>query len=118
VLFEVPELAAGAEHAGPVEAGLRAALAAATAPDRDGQLGPLEAGLVAAALTGARALDRADRLGARDAKAGGYLVVGLLTPYRETLAALGLPAPVEPVASGPGAVPGAPDWGSVFGAAE
>lgn len=68
--------------------------------------GPLEqqdAGLVGGARVAARALDAAEGLGG---KASVYAVSALLTPYRELLAALRLPAPVEGMA-GKGAAIGA-----------
>jgi len=75
---------------GQAEEGLRRAIAAGWAA---GTLVDEDAGLIGSALVGARALDAADRT--PNAKTG-YLVAALLTPYRETLAALRLPAAVTP----------------------
>lgn len=119
-LFDVAELAApDAGELGPVEAGLRAALTAATKPGR-GHLVEEDLGLVGSALAGARALDAAVRNVRRDPK-GGYLVASLLTPYRETLAALRLPAAVAPLEDAPPPAPGgaeAANWEDVFGRPE
>jgi hypothetical protein len=117
-LFGVPELLEGAHRAGPTEAGLRAALEAVTRPDRDGALPAEAAALVGSALVGARALDAAMRKVATDAKAG-YLVAALLTPYRETCQAIGLPVPTEPAPAPAPDSQGVPaDWERVFGRPE
>lgn len=77
---------------GTAERGLMAAVAAAA---RAGRLGEEDQGLIGSALVGARALDDADRFAGT--KGGGpYAVAALLTPYRETLQALRLPAAVLP----------------------
>jgi len=85
---------------------------AVQAATRDGRLITEDGGLVAAAMVAARALDDADAV--RGLK-GGYLVAQLMTPYREALHALRLPAEVEPAdeprppaAGGDGQ--GAPSW--------
>lgn len=113
-LFDVPELVADAGRAGPAEAGLRAAIAAASRPDRDGAVSELDAGLIGAAIVGARALDAAERQLRRDPKAG-YLVAALLTPFREVCQAAGLPEPRESAGDTAPSGSGAPDWGSVLG---
>lgn len=89
---------------GQAERGLSTAARRAHA---DGQLIEQDAALLSAAFVAARALDRADRM---DKPA--YAVAALLTPYRETLNNLRLPAALDPVpASDPGkASDGAADW--------
>lgn len=89
---------------GQAEKGLQ--LAAAKAQE-DGQLIEQDAALLSVAFIAARALDRADRM---DKPA--YAVAALLTPYRETLNNLRLPAALDPVAA-PAAgksSDGAADW--------
>lgn len=119
-LFDVDELAAHTAHRmgepGRVERMLMVALRAGEAA---GILVQEDLGLIGSALAGARALDLAERGGA---KGGPYATAALLTPYRETLAALRLPAAVEPTedvrppASGQGDVP---SWlGEHFGTPE
>lgn len=89
---------------GQAEAGL--AVSARRAAE-EGQLIEQDAALLSAAFIAARALDRADRM---DKPA--YAVAALLTPYRETLNNLRLPAALDPVpAAGPAKQSdGAPDW--------
>jgi hypothetical protein len=87
-LFDVPELAVNPAAVGRVEAGLAAALRAA---ESAGTIVAEDAGLIGAALVAARALDTAER----SAKPA-YAVAALLTPYRECLHALRLPAQVAP----------------------
>lgn len=86
---------------------------AARAAQDAGQLIDQDAALLAAAFIAARALDRCDRM---DKPA--YAVAALLTPYRETLNNLRLPAALDPVpAADPGKPSsGVPDWmGEQFG---
>jgi hypothetical protein len=102
-LFELPELAVDA-RAGRCEAALHRALAAGI---EDGTVVDVDAGLAAAALVAARALDRADRM---DKPA--YAVAALLTPYREALHALRLPAAIAAAPAGLRAIrPAAPTAG-------
>lgn len=89
-LFGVDELVEDAHRAGPAEAGLRAALERART---DGIVTVLDAGAIGAALLAARALDRADRLPSKTAV---YAIAQSLTPYRELLHALRLPAAIAP----------------------
>lgn len=104
-LFGIPDARSRFDaEPGQAEHGLR--LAATTAHDA-GQLIEQDAALLSAAFIAARALDRADRM---DKPA--YAVAALLTPYRETLNNLRLPAALDPVAA-PAAgktSDGAPDW--------
>lgn len=104
-LFDVPELAADPARLGRVEAAVYAALRAGADA---GTVLPEDAGLAAGALVAARALDVADRMMSNptQAKAAGYLVAQLLTPYREALHALRLPAELTP------ASPPAPNAGN------
>lgn len=114
-LFATDDLAALRRPVGEVEAGLRAAV---TAGWEAGTLVEEDRGLIGAALVAARKLDAADRM---HDKAGGYLVAQLLTPYRESLAALRLPAALTPVPPPPPAESqtGTPDWfREHFGTAE
>jgi hypothetical protein len=113
-LFGLPELVVDERKAGRCEVALHLAL---TAGARDGTVVEVDAGLAAAALVAARALDRAERM---DKPA--YAVAALLTPYREALHALRLPAAIGPA---PAALPaaegptGTPDWlRDAFGNAE
>jgi hypothetical protein len=113
-LFELPELVVDERKAGRCEVALHRALQAGIG---DGTVVAIDAGLAAAALVAARALDRAERM---DKPA--YAVAALLTPYREALHALRLPAPFTP---GPAALPsadsptGVPEWlRDAFGSAE
>jgi hypothetical protein len=113
-LFDVEELAVPA-RAGRAEAGLGAALKAAA----DAELIlDVDAGLVAAALIAARALDRAE---AMPDKSAVYAVAQLLPPYQKALHALRLPAEAAPVAGRVPAGPategaGGPSWlGDTFG---
>jgi hypothetical protein len=108
--------------AGRVEKALLAAVAAAR---ESGTLIEQDAGLVAGAMVAARALDFAEqlmRIPAAGTK-GGYLVAQLLTPYRESLHALRLPAELTP-ATPPAPEPAkshsdVPDWLSdAFGTPE
>lgn len=113
-LFDVPELVP-LPNAGRAEAGLGRALESAV---RDELVQDVDAGLVAAALIGARALDQAETI--RDPKDRAYAVTALLPPYLKQLHALGLPverAPVGGPAAGPtGGGTRAPDWlGDEFG---
>lgn len=87
-LFEVPELVLDERRAGRCEAALHRSLTVAAG---DGTVVDVDAGLAAAALVAARALDRAERM---DKPA--YAVAALLTPYREALHALRLPAAIAP----------------------
>ena len=89
-LFDVPELA-GLPNARRTEAGLLAALQAAT---RDSLIRDVDAGLVGAALVAARALDRAEALPDKTAV---YAVAQLLPPYQKALHGLGLPLEPAPV---------------------
>lgn len=99
-LFEVPELVA-LPNAGRAEAGLARALREAA----DAQLlQAVDGGMVAAALAGARALDRAEAL--RDDKAAVYAVAQALPPFQRILHALGLPLERSPVGGPAAPVPG------------
>jgi hypothetical protein len=114
-LFGAEEVAALPHRAGAVEAGLAAAAEAAWAA---GTLVAEDRGMLGAAMVAARKLDAADRMAD---KAGGYLVAQLLTPYRETLQALRLPAALSPVTAPPpaGSQTDTPDWFSdAFGTPE
>lgn len=86
-LFDVP---ATSTRAGVVERMFRQAVAAA---QRSHVLVDEDLALIGGALTAAQALDTASQVGGLK---GGYLVAQLLTPYREALAALRLPAEVAP----------------------
>lgn len=108
-LFDVPELAA-LPNAGRAEAGVSKALEAAASA---AIIGPTDAGLVAAALVAARALDEAETI--RGAKDRAYAVTALLPPLQRALHGLRIPAevtpadvPPDPAPTGSGA--GAPDW--------
>lgn len=88
-LFGLTELSPSpAARPGGCEVALHRALAAGVA---DGTVLEVDAGLAAAALVAARALDQADRM-----SKPAYAVAALLTPYRETLHALRLPAAIVP----------------------
>jgi hypothetical protein len=87
---ELEALAASPGVIGRVERLLRVALTEAA---RNSLLIKEDLGLVGSALAGARALDAAERGGA---KGGPYAVAALLTPYRETLQALRLPIALTP----------------------
>jgi hypothetical protein len=106
-LFGVDELRE-AKRAGPAEAGLHKALVRAVA---DGIVTDLDAAAVGAALLGARALDRADFLPDKSAV---YAIFQGLTPYRELLHALRLPAAIAPggvpLPTGDGDASGVPSW--------
>jgi len=107
-LFDVPELAP-LPNAGRVEAGLMLALREAA---RVETLQEVDGGLVAAALAGARALDRAEALPDKSAV---YAVAQLLPPYQKALHGLGLPLERSPVGGPAVPVPtpdasGAPSW--------
>jgi len=90
VLFGVAELSTDTARMGRAEAGLVRALEQA---EREGIITGLDGGGVGAALIAARKLDRADVSTASNA---GYLVAQLMTPYREMLHALRLPAAIAP----------------------
>lgn len=111
-LFGVDELVVDVGKVGRVEAGCYRALRAG---ERDGVVLDLDAGLAAAALATARRLDEAERAAAHrlDLKPG-YLYAQLLTPYRELMQALRLPAQVEPAveprATQPTAGGDVPSW--------
>lgn len=98
-LFDVPELSAPPpERMGRAEAALYRSVQAG----RDaGTLVGEDAALIGASLVAARGLDAAERGGV--SKAGTrtgpqpYAIAALLTPYREALHALRLPAAIEPV---------------------
>jgi hypothetical protein len=115
-LFSTAEADAG-YRPGRVEAGLIQAIRAA---EEAGTVVPEDRGMIGGALVAARKLDRAD---ADPSPKAGYLVAQLLTPYRETLAALRLPAALAPVAP-PAPVAtesqtSTPDWlRDAFGTAE
>lgn len=86
-MFDVDELvdAQPVGGVGRVERALRRAL---TYGAGHNMFGEEHLGLAGSALAGARALDLAERM---PGKGGGpYATAALLTPYRETLAALGL----------------------------
>lgn len=107
-LFDVDELAPDPARMGRVEAALHRSLAAAEA---SGKLLPEDAGLAAAALVAARALDQVEA-NANGSKTA-YAVQAVLSPYRECLHALRLPtafapASAAPVATGPSS--GTPNW--------
>jgi hypothetical protein len=87
-LFTVAQ--AATHRPGQAEAGLRVAVEAGQAA---GTLVDEDSGLIGSAFVGARALDAADR---QPGPKTGYLVAALLTPYRETLQALRLPAAITP----------------------
>jgi hypothetical protein len=99
-LFDVDELleARTPGRLGQYERMLQEAVKAATAA---GKLGAVDLGMLGGALAGARSLDVAMAL---PSIKGGYLVAQLLTPYREVLQALGLPAPPDPGESQPAPV--------------
>ena len=113
-LFELPELVLDERKAGRCEVALHRALSAGIDA---GTVVDIDAGLAAAALVAARALDRAERM---DKPA--YAVAALLTPYREALHALRLPAAITPGGAPLPATdgqPGVPDWlRDAFGNAE
>ena len=88
---ELEALAVSPGAVGRVERLLRVALQTAAVA---GVIVKEDLGLVGSALAGARALDAAERGGA---KGGPYAVAALLTPYRETLQALRLPMAMTPV---------------------
>jgi hypothetical protein len=114
-LFAADDVAALRHRPGVVEAGLTAAVEAAVAA---GTLVAEDRGMIGAAMVAARKLDAADRMAD---KAGGYLVAQLLTPYRETLQALRLPAALAPVTAPPptGGQTDPADWlRDAFGAPE
>lgn len=102
-LFGVPELEVDTAKVGRVEAGLARSI---DAGEKAGTLVPEDAGLIGAALVAARALDVAER-----SSKPAYAVAALLTPYRECLAALRLPAAIAPAAPRPpaGGAPDTPD---------
>jgi len=112
-LFDVAPSPAAPTGPGRVELELDKALKAAwerqTLIDED-------RGLIGGALAAARAIDNAERIGGLK---GGYLIAQALTPYREALHALRLPAAVNPAEQprGAAAAPSAvPDWlGDQFG---
>lgn len=117
-LFTLDELVAldDGRPPGRVEAALAKAVAAGQAA---GTLVAEDLGLIGSALVGAKALDRAELLPPGKSV---YAVAQLLTPYRETLAALRLPAAVTP-ADGPrppaaGGEVGADLLRDLFGTAE
>jgi hypothetical protein len=105
-LFDVPELLAVPHRIGRAEAGLIRALQAG---HDAGLLLPEDAGLIGAALVGARQLDAIDT---NPGMKTVYAYAAAATPYRETLQALRLPAAVMP--SDPRAPAAAeantPDW--------
>jgi hypothetical protein len=108
-LFGVEELTS-LPNARRAEAGLLRALEAAA---ESCIIGPADAGLVAAALVAARALDGAEAI--RDPKDRAYAVTALMPPYQKALHGLRLPAEVTP-ASVPAEAPptpqgaGRPSW--------
>lgn len=89
-LFGVAELAA-LPNAGRAEAGLAKALEDAHSARI---IGPTDAGLVAAALIAARALDHAETIAS--AKDRAYAVTALLPPFQKALHGLRMPAEVTP----------------------
>lgn len=89
-LDDVARLAIKPGERGRVERALIRALEAAA---EAGHLIEEDLGLIGGALAGARAIDGAEKW---PGLKGGYLVAQLLTPYREALAALRLPAAVNP----------------------
>lgn len=108
-LFDVPELAP-LPNARRAEAGLTKALAEAAAAHI---IGPTDAGLVAAALVAARALDGAEAI--RDPKDRAYAVTALMPPLQRALHGLRIPSEVTPADVPPDPAPtggglGAPDW--------
>lgn len=116
-MFDVDQLvdAQPVGGVGRVERALRTALHAAA---EVGIIGVTDAGLIGAALAGARGLDVAERGGA---KGGPYATAALLTPYRETLHALRIPEAVNPSDEPRGPAEGQPDGASflsdLYGAA-
>ena len=109
VLWGVEELAAPLPNARRTEAGLHAAILAAV---DQGVVIELDAGLVAAALVAARALDRAEALPDKTAV---YAVAQLLPPFQRALHGLRLPAETAPTGDArlPDPTPdhdGAPSW--------
>lgn len=112
-LFDVGEVVAPAQPGEPgrAERGLRSALAAGAA---SGLLRQEDLGMIGAALVAARSLDDAERWAGT--KGGGpYAVAALLSPYREVLQALRLPAALAPAEGGAPSGPtdgqtGAPSW--------
>lgn len=93
-LFDVPELAEPEPAAmGRTEAGLYRAIQAG----RDaGTLMSEDSGLIGGALVAARGLDAAERGPRGKPGPQPYAIAALLTPYREALHALRLPAAIEP----------------------
>jgi hypothetical protein len=89
-LFDVPELAP-LPNARRAEAGLTKALEEAAASSI---IGPTDAGLVAAALVAARALDGAEAI--RDPKDRAYAVTALMPPLQRALHGLRIPSEVTP----------------------
>jgi hypothetical protein len=121
-LFDVAEVVAPARpgEVGRAERGLRRALEAGAV---SGVLREEDLGMIGAALVAARALDDAERWAG--SKGGGpYAVAAVLTPYREVLQALRLPAATVPEEAGSAPVPpdgqgGTPSWlGDAFGTPE
>lgn len=121
-LFDVAEVVAPAKpgEVGRAERGLRQALEAGAA---SGRLREEDLGMIGAALVAARSLDDAERWAGT--KGGGpYAVAALLTPYREVLQALRLPAALAPEEGGtppvaPDGQGGTPSWlGDAFGTPE
>jgi hypothetical protein len=93
-LFDVPELAEPEPAAmGRTEAGLYRSVQAGR---EAGTLVAEDAGLIGAALVAARGLDAAERGGRGKPGPQPYAIAALLTPYREALHALRLPAAIEP----------------------
>ena len=112
-LFDVAEVVA---HPRPGEVGRceRALVVALQAGAESGQLRKEDLGMIGGALIAARALDDAERWAG--SKGGGpYAVAAVLTPYREVLQALRLPAATAPEEGGGPPVPpdgqgGTPSW--------
>jgi len=100
-LFDVePLLAARSPGAiGQCERMLQEAVAEAV---QVGKLQKTDLGLLGSALAGARSIDVAMLM---PSLKGGYLVAQLLTPYRETCQALGLPQAVAPADAPEGGAP-------------
>jgi hypothetical protein len=113
-LFGVPELDAPPER-GRVGRTELALLASIRAGQTAGTLVPEDAGLIAGALVAARALDAAEQGKPGEWRPQPYAVAALLTPYRETLQALRLPAAVEPTAAPPPAAGTPADASSLLG---
>lgn len=120
-LFDVDDLVADEPTRAKLGRVERALMLSIAAGSKAGTVVDEDAGLAAAALAAARSIDAAELLGWRGGTKAGYLIAQLLTPYREALQALRLPAEVVPTGP-PAPAPagdGAPSWlHDGFGTAE